>query len=121
MSFSLWLSSSHWEIHMYNSFLATHVLSQLSKKLFQSMLSFQPAIRGHSTFSLALAQPGGWWVVKGPPQICLFAGFILICAHNSTSASAVGLLTHSAPASHLLSTVSLAHSGALPGLPQTAV
>lgn len=27
--------------------------------------------------------------MKGPLQICLFAGFILICSHNSTSASAV--------------------------------
>ena len=58
------------------------------------------------------------WIVKVPLQVRRFTGFILICSHDSNSTSAVGLLVHSTPASHLLSTVSLGAPGRFPACPR---
>lgn len=109
MSFSLWLSSSHWEIRMYNSFLATHELSQLSKKILQgtSASSNLPL--------LALELSASPWPSQvdsdSASEVHLFTGFTLICSPDSNSTSAAGLPVHSTPVSHLLSTVSLGAPG----------
>lgn len=109
MSFSFGLAVATGK-RMYNSFLATHELSQLSKKILQgtSASSSLPLL------ALELsASPGPVrWIVKVPLQVRRFTGFILICSHDSNSTSAVGLLVHSTPALHLLSTVSLGAPGA---------
>lgn len=91
MFFSLWLSSSHWEIlGIIPSWLCMccNNQNQMPKQLFQSMLNFfQLAVGGHLTFSLPLHPVK--WVVKVPPHKCsLFIG--LIFSHYSISSSPVG-------------------------------